>query len=58
MNIHYFQLIPQVFSKAKFIIDRSHIVQHLNRVFNTFRIKEFLHLRQENHQYIDLVRLP
>lgn len=48
MNAAYFQLIPRVFPQAKLVIDRFHVVQHLNRAFNTFRIKEVARLRQEN----------
>jgi transposase len=48
MNAAYFQLIPRVFPQAKLVIDRFQIVQHLNRAFNTFRIKEVARLRQDN----------
>ncbi|WP_339101632.1 ISL3 family transposase [Candidatus Enterococcus clewellii] len=48
MNAAYFQLIPRVFPQAKLVVDRFHVVQHLNRAFNAFRIKEVARLRQEN----------
>ncbi|WP_086279126.1 MULTISPECIES: transposase [unclassified Enterococcus] len=41
-------MIPRVFPQAKLVIDRFHFIQHLNRAFNTFRIKKVTRLRQEN----------
>ncbi|HIZ54515.1 MAG TPA: ISL3 family transposase [Candidatus Enterococcus avicola] len=46
MNAAYFQLIPKVFTNAKLIIDRFHIVKHLNEAFNDFRVKEVKRLRK------------
>ncbi|HFE9850355.1 TPA: transposase [Enterococcus faecalis] len=43
-----FQLIPRVFLEAKLVIDCFHVVQHLNRAFNTMWIKEVARLRKEN----------
>ena len=39
MNASYAQLIQTIFPNAELIIDRFHIVQHMNRNFNRLRIK-------------------
>ncbi|WP_164966528.1 transposase, partial [Streptococcus oralis] len=44
MSASYIPIIKQIFPKAKIILDRSHIIQHLNRAMMTTRIaimKEF-----------------
>ncbi|WP_267113259.1 transposase, partial [Xanthomonas sacchari] len=40
----YFQLTKNVFPTAKLIIDRFHIVKHLNTAFNDFRVREMKRL--------------
>lgn len=40
MNVAYFQLTKRVLPNAKLVIDRFHIVKHLNQAFNDFRIRE------------------
>lgn len=44
MNAAYFQLTKNVFPTAKLIIDRFHIVKHLNTAFNDFRVREMKRL--------------
>lgn len=40
MNAAYFQLTKTVFPTAKLVIDRFHIVKHLNTAFNDLRVRE------------------
>ena len=40
MNAAYYQLIPKVFNNAQLVIDRFHIVKHINKAFDDFRILE------------------
>ena len=40
MNAAYDQLTKRVFPNAKVVIDRFHIIKHLNKSFQDFRIKE------------------
>lgn len=40
MNAAYYQLIPKVFKNAKLIIDRFHVIKHINTAFNSFRALE------------------
>lgn len=40
MNASYFQLTKRTFKQAKIVIDRFHIVKHLNSAFNDFRVQE------------------
>ncbi|WP_251870356.1 transposase, partial [Enterococcus italicus] len=40
MNAAYDQLKKSVFPNAKVVIDRFHIIKHLNKSFQDFRIKE------------------
>ncbi|MGO3650580.1 transposase [Vagococcus sp.] len=40
MNAAYFQLAKKTFPCAELVIDRFHIVKHLNTAFNEFRVKE------------------
>lgn len=47
MNAAYFELIPKVFKNAELVIDRFHVVQHLNRAFNQFRVREMKKLLGE-----------
>jgi len=39
MNAPYFSLMKECFPNAKAIVDRFHIVQHLNKGFNQVRIR-------------------
>lgn len=39
MNAAYFQLTKNVFPNAKLVIDRFHIVKHMNQAFQDFRIR-------------------
>ncbi|QZN88125.1 ISL3 family transposase [Vagococcus lutrae] len=50
MNAAYFQLTKSVFTSAKIIIDRFHVVKHCNKAFQDFRIKEMKRLKQQNNQ--------
>lgn len=50
INASYFQLTSRVFPQAKLVLDRFHVAQHLNRLFNTFLIKEVARLQQKNKQ--------
>lgn len=45
MNAPYFQLTKKVFKKAEVIVDRFHIVKHLNSAFNDFRVLEMKRLK-------------
>ncbi|MGM0213027.1 hypothetical protein IGI42_000540 [Enterococcus sp. AZ109] len=46
MNAPYFALIKECFPKAQAIVDRFHIIQHLNRCFNHVRIRIMKQLDQ------------
>lgn len=48
MYTPYIQLIKRLFSKAKIIIDRFHIVQALNRELNFCRVKVMNEVRYKN----------
>ncbi|MBE9390474.1 ISL3 family transposase [Vagococcus salmoninarum] len=48
MNAAYFQLTKKVFPSARLIIDRFHIVKHLNSAFNEFRVREMKRINQQN----------
>lgn len=43
----YFQLVAEVFPNAQVVIDRFHIVQHLNRGLNSVRIQTMNKIRYE-----------
>lgn len=45
MNAPYIELTKKVFPNAKVIIDRFHIVRHLNDAFNQFRVREMKRLK-------------
>lgn len=61
MHSAYIKLAKNVFPKAKIIIDRFHIVQHMNRCFNNERIRTMKLLKQhdsvEGKQYRQLKSL-
>ena len=40
MNAAYSQLSKIVFPTANIIIDRFHVIKHLNTAFNEFRVRE------------------
>ncbi|MGY3704422.1 hypothetical protein BW731_10150 [Vagococcus martis] len=40
MNAACFQLTKKVFPSANIIIDRFHVIKHLNTAFNEFRVRE------------------
>lgn len=46
MNAAYFQLTKRVLPNAKVVIDRFHIIKHLNQAFNDFRVQEMKRLHQ------------
>lgn len=50
MNAAYFQLTKNIFPNAKLVIDRFHIVKHMNQAFHEFRIKIMKQLTATNHQ--------
>ncbi|WP_167790853.1 ISL3 family transposase [Vagococcus xieshaowenii] len=52
MNGSYAQLLKTVFPCAEIVTDRFHIVQHINRTFNQFRVKIMNSLH--NHQSEDM----
>lgn len=40
MNAPYFKLTHKIFPNAQLIIDRFHIVKHLNEAFNSYRVRD------------------
>ncbi|MGL9847824.1 transposase [Enterococcus sp. DIV0765f] len=46
MNTAYFQLTKSVLQNAKVVIDRFHIVKHMNQAFNELRIFKMNELRK------------
>ena len=44
MNAAYFQLTKKVFPHAKLVIDRFHVVKHMNQAFQDFRVREMKRL--------------
>uniref|UniRef100_UPI00293156D2 DUF2273 domain-containing protein n=1 Tax=Enterococcus faecium TaxID=1352 RepID=UPI00293156D2 len=40
MNAAYFQLTKRILPNAKVVIDRFHIIKHMNQAFNELRIRE------------------
>ena len=49
MNAAYFQLTKRVLPNAKLVIDRFHVVKHMNQAFNDLRIREMKELREVGH---------
>lgn len=47
MNAPYLKLTEKIFPNAQVIIDRFHIVQHMNQAFNQLRVKEMKQLSKE-----------
>ena len=50
MNAAYYQLIPKVFKNAQLVIDRFHVVKHLNKAFDDFRVSEVKRLISKGGQ--------
>ncbi|MEK0197883.1 transposase [Tetragenococcus halophilus] len=50
MNAAYGKMIPQVFPKAKILVDHFHIVQQISRAFNQQRIRSMNQLGKKNAQ--------
>lgn len=50
MNAPYFALMKECFPKAKAIVDRFHIIQHLNKGFNAVRIRVMKDLDQKDKE--------
>ncbi|BCZ37161.1 hypothetical protein GVanDAA622_18520 [Enterococcus faecium] len=46
MNAAYFQLTKRILPNAKVVIDRFHIIKHMNQAFNELRIREMNELRK------------
>lgn len=46
MNAACFQLTKRVLPNAKVVIDRFHIIKHLDQAFNDFRVQEMKRLHQ------------
>ncbi|MFS1134170.1 ISL3 family transposase [Enterococcus hirae] len=51
MNAAYFQLTKRVLPNAKLVIDRFHVVKHMNQAFNDLRIREMKELREVGHSH-------
>lgn len=49
MNAAYFKLTKTCFKQAAIIIDRFHVVKHINTAFNEFRVKEVKRLMKNRH---------
>ncbi|BDP74544.1 hypothetical protein EfmAA96_23290 [Enterococcus faecium] len=45
MNAAYFQLTKRILPNAKVVIDRFHIIKHMNQAFNELRTKVTVPLR-------------
>lgn len=50
MNASYCQLLKTVFPNAQLVTDRFHIVQHINRSFNQFRVQIMNRLRDSRSE--------
>lgn len=46
MNAPYFKLTKSCFKNAKIVVDRFHVVSHINKAFNEFRVREIKSLIQ------------
>ena len=49
MNAAYFQLTKKVFTSAKVVIDRFHVVKHCNQALQDYRVREMTRLKQRNN---------
>ena len=52
----YYQLAKQLFPHAKIVLDRFHIVQHMNRTMNRVRIQIMNQFDRKAHEYRALKR--
>ena len=52
----YFKLVKQLFPKAKIVLDRFHIVQHLSRAMNRVRIQIMNQFDKQSKEYRRLKR--
>ena len=50
MNASYCQLLKTIFPNAQLVTDRFHIVQHINRSFNQFRVQIMNRLRDSRSE--------
>ena len=50
MNAAYFKLTKTCFTNAKIVIDRFHVVKHINTAFNEFRVREVKRLKKEKQK--------
>lgn len=50
MNAPYFSLVKECFPHAEVIVDRFHIIQHLNKYFDTIRKRIMKNLDQSNRE--------
>ncbi len=54
MFIPYYDIAKKLFPPAKIVLDRSHIVQHMNRAMNRFRIQIMNHFDRKSIEYKSL----
>ena len=47
----YYDIARKLFPKAKIVLDRFHIVQHLSRAMNRLRIQIMNQLERKSHEY-------
>ncbi len=52
----YYDIAKKLFLKAKIVLDRFHIVQHLSRAMNRFRIQIMNQFERNSHEYKALKR--
>ena len=52
----YYDIAKKLFSNAKIVLDRFHIVQHLNRTMNRLRIQIINQFDRKSHEYKALKR--
>lgn len=56
MNASYGELVRRVFPNAMVVVDRFHIVQHINRNFNQLRIQVMKQFPRKSSEYKNLKR--
>ena len=52
----YYDLARQLFPNAKIVLDRFHIVQHLNRAMSRVRVQIMNQFERKSHEYKDIKR--
>jgi transposase len=57
MNAPYFTLVKKCFPNAQVVVDRFHIVQHINRSLNNFRIRIMKQFDDKSPEYKQLKAL-